>query len=58
MAPALIDMAALCSDWRVVKPTNKELNSMSEKTGKDILDNNDTRHEVYGCAKQENQAAS
>ncbi len=56
MAPALVDLAALCKDWRVVKPANAD--NLTDATAKDILDNNDTRHKVYHCAKHENEAAS
>ena len=55
-APALIDLAALCRDWQVVKVNKGD--KISDSTSKTILDNNDTRHKVYHCKKHENEAAS
>jgi hypothetical protein len=55
MVPALIDAGALCRDWRVIKPVKAD--RITDKTAKQILDSNEARP-VYGCAKQENEAAA
>lgn len=54
--PALINADALCKDWRVIQPSKKDIERMSDDTGKMILDNNEARV-IWGCKKLRNEAA-
>lgn len=54
--PGLINTGSLCKDWRIVRPTAKEIGKLSGTTNKMILDNNEAR-QVWGCKKLENEAA-
>ncbi len=38
-----------------MKPTQSDVERISDALAKQLVDNNDVRHEVYGCAKQSNE---